>query len=71
MTKYTATYAHNDGDTPGTIVLDATTDTEAVAEIREFVEQGQRNGTWASVALSSGGYVARNQHGKAVGHHTD
>ena len=66
MTKYTARYAHSDADTPATLVLDASNDKEAKAEIRRFVASGYRNGTWANTDLSDGSSIGyRNQNGKA------
>ncbi len=65
---YTARYAHSDSDDAGVLSLDATTDAQAVAEVRRFVESGYRNQTWACVELQDGrSYCVRNQHGKALG----
>lgn len=68
MTTYTAKYGHSDESIPGTIKLSAISDSEAVAEIREFVQNGYLNGTWANIQLSDGRiYCCKNEHGKAVG----
>ena len=66
-TTYRAAYAHNDHDHPGHIYLDASSDAEAVAEVKGFVESGYRNSTWATVRLSDGRlYQAENRHGDAL-----
>ena len=66
MTTYTAIFAHSDGDTPGRMELDATTDDAAKAEVKAFVASGVRNGTWCNVELSDGRtFGARNKHGDA------
>lgn len=68
MHTYTATYSHSETDSTGKLRLDATTDAEAIKEVRAFVSSGYRNGTWASTALQDGRtYTAHNQHGSAVG----
>jgi hypothetical protein len=68
MSKYQAAYAHSDNDSVGQMDLDASSDTQAVEEVREFVRTGHRNGTWANVELSDGRvYGCRNEHGEAVG----
>ncbi|HOW47355.1 MAG TPA: hypothetical protein PLB26_06845 [Rubrivivax sp.] len=67
---YIAVYAHADTDMPGSLELDATTDAEAIAEIKQLVESGYRNGTWATVELSDGRTASYcNRHGEAVGGH--
>jgi hypothetical protein len=71
---YTAKYAHNGRDIPGTLKLSATDDAGAVAEIKAFViagliaSQPSDSGTWANVELSDGSAcVYRNRFGKAEG----
>jgi hypothetical protein len=69
---YSARYGHNDSDVPGSLEFSATNDSQAVQELRQFVEDGFRNGTWAQVALSDGrSYGARNEHGQAIGGYID
>lgn len=69
-TIYTARFGHTEESIPGTIELSATSDSSAVIEIRQFVLNGYRNGTWANVQLSDGSvYCCKNEHGEAVGSH--
>jgi hypothetical protein len=69
MKTYQITYGHTMADcTPGTLTLKATTDTEAIKEIREFVAEGYRNETWAAIELADGRfYNVRNVRGEAAG----
>lgn len=68
MTKYQAAYAHSNNDSAAQMDLDASSDAQAVEEVREFVRAGYRNATWANVELSDGRiYGCRNEHGDAVG----
>lgn len=69
--EYTATYIHGENSAGGKITLDATTDDEAIAEIRDFVSQGYRNETTATVELTQGYYQAWNEHGCVVGRRSD
>jgi hypothetical protein len=64
---FTASFGHNHNDVPGHITLESTTEKDAIAEARRFVEAGYRNGTWINVDLGNGAYAASNQDGKAVG----
>lgn len=69
--SYQANYGHTMSDcTPGTLTLAATDDNAAIKEIREFVSEGYRNETWATIELADGSsYTARNIRGNAVGQH--
>lgn len=68
MRKYQAAYAHSNNDSAAQMDLDASSDTQAVSEVRDFVRSGYRNGTWANVELSDGRlYGCRNEHGESVG----
>ena len=68
MRKYQAAYAHSNESSVGHLDIDASSDAQAVQEVREFVRAGYRNGTWANVELSDGRlYGCRNEHGEAVG----
>ena len=68
MTKYQAAYAHSNNDSAAQMDLDASSDAQAVEEVREFVRTGYRNGTWCNVELSDGRtYGCHNEHGEAVG----
>lgn len=67
MITYIARYAHSDEDTVGNLELNASTDAEAIAELKDFVTSGYRNGTWANVELSTGeAFGCRNRHGTAI-----
>lgn len=68
---YTASITHFDG-TPGLLSLDATSDESAVAEVRQIVRDGYRNGTQVRTTLSDGrSYVCGNEHGEPVGNYVD
>lgn len=65
---YQAVFGHDANAIPGRITLQASTDDQAIKEVRAFVADGNRNGTWANVQLSDGRvYGASNKHGEAVG----
>lgn len=65
---YSMLYAHSNNDIPGSLVMDATTDEEAVKAVKKFVSDGYRNGTWASVDFANGSvYVCNNRYGEAKG----
>jgi len=67
---YVATICHGENSTCGLLPLDARTDAQAIAELRDFVGQGYRNETSASVDLADGRhYHAQNKHGRVVGHY--
>lgn len=67
MQTFTATFGHHERDIPGRMTLEATTEAEAIAEAKRFVEAGYRDGTWINVSLGNGAYSCANRHGKAVG----
>ena len=65
---YTARYTQGNNSSTVDMELDATNDTQAVAELRKIVESGYRNETHANVTLSDGRiYGATNKSGVAQG----
>lgn len=68
--EYIATYSHGENGQGGRLSLNARTDDEACAEVREFVAQGYRDETAASVELADGNlYQAWNAHGVVKARH--
>lgn len=66
--NYEMIYAHSDNDIPGSLPLRANTDEQAINEVRAFVEDGFRNGTWGSIEFADGsGYICHNRYGRAEG----
>lgn len=66
--NYVARYTQGSNSNTIDMELDATTDAEAVAELRKIVEAGYRNETHANVELSDGRiYGAANKSGEAHG----
>lgn len=62
--RYVARYVENHSSRAIDLVLDATDDTAAIAEVREIVRAGYRNEASAAVDLSNGRvYTAVNRHG--------
>lgn len=70
MHTYVMSYSHSQtGEWGGAIRLDATDDEAAKVEARDFVAQGYRNGTGASVDLQAGGtYRCWDEHGVVHAH---
>lgn len=67
---YTAKYGHAANDTPGTLEIEAPTQADAIEQAKQFVRDGQRNGTWINMAIEGGAFSAANEHGEAVSHTT-
>lgn len=66
--QYVALYTQSSTSDTTDMRLDATSDAQAVAELRKAVEAGYRNETHANVQLSDGRiYGASNKHGAAHG----
>jgi hypothetical protein len=66
--QYKARYTAENNANTTTMTLDATSDAQAVAEVREIVEAGRRNECECVVDLSDGRtYGAVNRHGHARG----
>jgi hypothetical protein len=65
--KFEAKYGHDEYCTPGVMTIEATDESDAIAQARAFVEDGYRNKTWINLDIGDSAYRATNEHGKAVG----
>lgn len=69
MKTYTVKYGHSASDcTPGAIEFSAENEDAVIQKVNDFVADGYRNETWATVDfLGTRYYTARNVHGESVG----
>lgn len=64
--KYEVFYGHEIYCTPGILVWYADNEKTLKKELKKFVCDGYRNGTWISCVMESCVFTCNNKHGKAV-----
>lgn len=69
-TSYTVSYGHSETDSPSRMTFECATDADVIRRIKDFVAEGYRNETWATVRLADDKkYQVNNRHGDALGYY--